>query len=139
MKAKYTISENIPPLDEYIQLRESFGWTNGSSEDTKQSLRNSLYRVCIEIEGEFVGFGRVVGDGILNFYVQDIMVKEPFKGRGFARIIMENIMRYINNHAAGGAFIGLFSAPGVEDMYKKFGFNERPSEDFGAGMFQKKL
>jgi hypothetical protein len=49
--------------------------------------------------------------------------------------MMDEIMTYINHKARKGAFIGLFSAKGLEELYKKYGFIERPDKNSGAGMF----
>ena len=44
-------------------------------------------------------------------------------------------MDYLGGVAAPGAAIGLMSAKGVENLYRKFGFIERPAEKhIGAGM-----
>ena len=64
------------------------------------------------------------------------MVKEKFRNRGYARVIMDNLMQYLNEHAREGSFIGLFAAAGLEEFYSDYGFIERPKGRFGAGMFQ---
>jgi hypothetical protein len=48
---------------------------------------------------------------------------------------MDEIMHYIQQKTQKGAFIGLFSAKGLEGLYKKYGFIKRPDENSGAGMF----
>ena len=42
-------------------------------------------------------------------------------------------MEQLPNHAASGAFVGLFSALGREFFYQKFGFVVRPTETLGPG------
>lgn len=45
-------------------------------------------------------------------------------------------MEYITSTYPPGSSVGLMSAKGKEDFYKKFGFMERPNESYGAGMIQ---
>ncbi|MDQ8205817.1 GNAT family N-acetyltransferase, partial [Pelagicoccus sp. SDUM812003] len=78
---------------------------------------------------------RIVGDGGLFFYVQDIIVKEKYRGNGFSRLIMDDLLEYLRGVAKKGAFVGLFSVKGVEPLYESYGFVSRPNDTFGAGMF----
>jgi len=43
-------------------------------------------------------------------------------------------MDYIRANGSPATFVGLFSALGREDFYKKFGFIVRPSQTLGPGM-----
>ena len=88
-------------------------------------------------EGEqLAGFGRVVGDGHLYFYIQDLIVAPTYRGRGVGKQIMERLIEEIKNRATSGAMIGLMSAHGKEAFYEKFGFIVRPNDVFGAGMIR---
>ena len=121
---------------EYTFLRNHVNWGEVSEFAAVHSLKNSLFSVCAEYNNEIIGMGRVVGDGYLYFYVQDIIVYEKYRGQGIATKIMGMIMEYITSKAEKGSVIGLMSAKGVEKFYKKFGFFERPDEKFGAGMMK---
>jgi ribosomal protein S18 acetylase RimI-like enzyme len=101
----------------------------------RPSIDNALYSVCLESDNQLIGLGRVVGDNGVYFYVQDIIVLPEFRGLGYSRIILDEIMTFIKRKAKKGSFIGLFSAKGTEGLYKKYGFVERPNETYGAGMF----
>jgi GNAT superfamily N-acetyltransferase len=90
--------------------------------------------VCIVLANEVIGCGRVVGDGGVYFYVQDIIVLPEFQGKGIGRHIMDAIMEYLKTHASNGAFVGLMAAKGVSEFYERYGFKERPSD--APGMFR---
>ena len=47
---------------------------------------------------------------------------------------MRRLEQYIKETACDGAYIGLMSTPGQTEFYKKFGFIERPTAEFGPGM-----
>ena len=131
-----TIVERLPTVAEYQYLRDHVGWGNVPDDYTAAGLQYSLYAVCLEQAGELVGFGQVVGDGNIYFYIQDIIVISEHRGKGYSKRIMDTIMAWIDTHAPDGAMVALLSAKGVEGMYEKYGFIARPSEIYGAGMFQ---
>ena len=124
-----------PTVEEYSRLRDVVGWGNPDEQATRESIKNALFSVCVEKDDRIIGLGRVVGDGGLYFYVQDIIVLPEHRGKGYAGIIMDEVMKYINSKVGKGGYIGLFAAKGVEGLYKKYGFVERPNEQFGSGMF----
>jgi len=129
------IDNKLPRPEEYNALRNSAGWTIYDEQSASGGLADSLYTVSMREDGKIVAFGRVVGDGRITFYIQDVIVIPNKRGQGYARIVMEHIMDYIGGVAAKGAVIGLMSAAGTEKLYKKFGFIERPvGKRLGAGM-----
>ena len=128
--------KRLPTAQEYIALRNHANWGEISKQTAEHSLKNSLFSVCAEYNNKIIGMGRVIGDGYLYFYVQDIVVYEKYRRQGVASKIMEIIMDYIVSKAEKGSVVGLMSAKGVEGFYKKFGFFERPDEKFGAGMMK---
>ncbi|MGA1840387.1 MAG: GNAT family N-acetyltransferase [bacterium] len=128
-----------PSIEEYISLRKAVGWNIPDEQVIKISLKNALFSVCLEKGNKIIGCGRVIGDEGLYLYIQDIIVLPAYQGHGYGKKVMDEIMNYINHKAGKGAFIGLFSAKGLEGFYKKYGFKERPDENSGAGMFLFKL
>jgi ribosomal protein S18 acetylase RimI-like enzyme len=79
------IVERAPTPDEYRRLRVSVGWNELSPDAIRAGLTGSLYSVVLERDGEAVGCGRVVGDGGVYFYVQDVIVVPELQGLGWAR------------------------------------------------------
>jgi hypothetical protein len=57
---------------EFIDLRKAVGWGIPDTASIEKGLDNSLYCVCAQIEDEVVGMARVVGDGSICFYIQDV-------------------------------------------------------------------
>ncbi len=132
---KITIDTNIIDVEDYLDLRKSVNWGFCSKEDSKVGLENSLFMVTLRFENKIIGFGRVIGDGKIAFYIQDVIVIPEFQGKGHAKLIMDKIMEYIKSVATPKAVLGLMSATGVESFYKKYGFTSRPTGDMlGAGM-----
>ena len=133
-KIKYI--ERLPTVNEYISLRKHVNWGTISHTSTEKSLKNSIYSICVEINDKLIGMGRVIGDGCLCFYIQDIIVHSNYRKIGIATKIMKYIMDYISNTAEENSMIGLMAVKGLEPFYQKFGFFIRPFKQYGAGMVQ---
>ncbi|MFB0545103.1 MAG: GNAT family N-acetyltransferase [Asgard group archaeon] len=134
MNEKYILVERSPTVEEYQKLREAVEWGNVGPEATEIGLNNSLFSVCVIFKNEVIGCGRVIGDGGIYFYIQDIIVLPEFQGKGIGKRIMNAVMNYLKEHALPYAFIGLMAAKGVSKFYEKYGFAERPPDR--PGMFK---
>ena len=87
-----------------------------------------------------VGFARMVGDGILFAYIQDVMVLPEYQGQHVGSCLMEYILGEINRRAVRSPAIRTYlgASEGKEDFYRKFGFVTRKEFGLGAGMILKK-
>jgi GNAT superfamily N-acetyltransferase len=118
------------------RLFGSVGWYVRPEEQYAKALDNSLFSVTVVCGGSVVGMGRLIGDGVMDWYVKDIIVLPEYQGRGIGRGIMEYLLNYIKKHSISGAIgtVVLMAAKGKEEFYKKLGFRVRPNEREGAGM-----
>ena len=130
----YQIIEKLPTLEEYNQLRQSVGWGIYERSVVLQALPDSLYFVCAVSDGEIIGMARVVGDGGIAYYIQDVIVKPDYQRQGIGTQLMDKIMEYIRVHANNNSIIGLMAAKGKEPFYKRYGFTIRPDDNLGSGM-----
>jgi len=125
-----------PPLTDFIAMRASEGWGEISQDTARASLAASLINICAFDSETLAGFGRVVGDGHLYFYIQDLIVAAAYRGQGHGRALLQRLLTEIESIAVPGAMIGLMAAHGKENFYKDFGFIARPNETYGAGMIK---
>ena len=133
-KNVWTLSESLPTAEEYNSLRVKVGWGTDAAEVINQNLPNSLYCVCAKMNGTCIGMSRVIGDGGLVFYIQDVVVIPEYQKQGIGTQLMSAVMRFIRSHANHNTIIGLMAAPGIEPFYQRFGFITRADENEGAGM-----
>jgi len=77
--------------------------------------------------------GRVVGDGAIFFYVQDVAVCPDHQGQGIGADVMSALFGWVRENAPDKAFAGLFAIKGTEPFYERFGFGVH---DHDVGMFQ---
>jgi len=126
--------ERAPTVQEYRRLRSAVGWGEMPDEGLASGLASALYSCVVVHDGEAVACGRVVGDGGMYFYVQDVIVIPEYHGRGLGAQVMEAVMGYLEGVAKPGAFVGLMAAENVEGFYEHYGFHRRP--DDRPGMFR---
>lgn len=134
---KISYYDSPPAVQEYNHLRCQVGWGEYADERAvAYGLKHSLFHVTVRDGDELIGMGRVIGDGAITFYIQDVIVDEDHRGQGIGKAIMEHIMAYISREATEGAVVGLFAAKGKEAFYERFEFIPRPNEALGKGMMR---
>lgn len=121
-------------VSEYQLMRASTGWSSLQDSVVEKALSNDLFSVCLFDGEKLIGMGRVIGDGAIYFYIQDIIVLPEYQGQGIGKIIMNSIEAFIAQHANHNSFIGLMSAKGIKAFYNQFGYQARPEN--GPGMFK---
>ena len=133
----FSIEKRSPTVPEYLKLRDAVGWEKTPEDITKYGLENAIFSVCIVADGETIGFGRVIGDGGLYFYIQDVIVLPHYQRQGIGTRIMEEIKIFLDNTLAEGAFVGLKSAEGLIQFYERFGFSSRAEDIPGVFMVRR--
>ena len=104
------------------------------SQPDQRGLDSALYSVCAVQDEEVIGCGRVVGDGGMYFYLQDVIVLPAHQGEGIGRAITARLMAFVESRATPGSFVGLMAAKGVSGFYERFGFAARATD--APGMFR---
>lgn len=130
MKIEY----RLPTVSEYKKLRGLVGWWKTVETAIDMALKNSLFSVVAVEHDTVIGFGRVIGDGGLYFYIQDLIIHPEFQNKGFGKSLMKELMNYIMSSAKSGAFVGLMAAKGLEKYYARFGFKARDED--APGMYE---
>ena len=100
----------------------------------EEALSRDLYSLVVYKARELVAMARVIGDGAIYYYIQDLIVHPDFRNQGVATSVMNKIDAYISKNAAHNSFIGLMAAEGTEGFYTNFGFGKRPGN--APGMFK---
>ncbi len=123
----YTVVNRIPTITEYTFLCESVGWGHVINFDAAiHGLEQSTTGVVVlNEESKAIGMGRIVGDGAIYFYIQDIVVTPEYQKRGIGTEILHTLFEYVKKEAPEKSFIGLFSVPNAIKFYKKFTLEQR--------------
>lgn len=133
--------DNTLTAEDYIYLRSAVGFSKTPLIQTQKALSNGLFSVVAEWNGKKVGMGRLVGDGIMYWYIQDVAILPEYQGKGIGKAIVQRLMQYVKENSIPGTYttIGLMAAKGKDEFYEKLGFISRPNETCGAGMIKRFL
>ena len=123
----YEIEHRLPTVAEYRALCESVGWGEIMNFDVAASaLKNSVAGVvAVNDDNLTIAMGRIVGDGAIYFYIQDIVVAPEYQKHGVGTTLLKSIFDYLREHAPPKSFVGLFSVPDAVSFYQKFTLEQR--------------
>lgn len=124
LNRQFEIIERLPTVLEHQTLWEAVGWGSVNIEMTERSIANSVYGVVAVHDKNIIGMGRIVGDGAMYFYIQDVAVLPDHQGKGIGEQIIERLLEYTRGHCSEGAFVGLFASHGKDKFYERFGFKD---------------
>ena len=129
--------ENTLTAKQFLLLRESVGW-KGVEFQIENALKCGLYNIAAKDNNEVVGMGRLVGDGIMYWYIQDVIVHPRYQSKGIGKEIMRLLTQYVEKNSLPNTTVtvGLMAAKGKENFYEKLGYIARPTEVFGPGMMK---
>lgn len=132
------LKENQLDVDTYLELRKSVNWKKITKLQAEKALSASLFTVCAYEDGKPVGMGRIVGDGVIIDYVQDLVVRPDFQLGGVGGKILERLISFVKDTKMDGTeiMLCLMCAKGREEFYKKYDFIARPTKALGPGMIQ---
>lgn len=131
---KFSLKLVSPSVEDFIHLRSKVGWGELDVNLAEKSLNSSLFHVTICQEAQLIGMGRVVGDGAMYFYIQDIVVDPDYQKLGVGTVLMDTIEGYLRYTVQKGATIGLLASQGKESFYERYGYIQRPNNSLGHGM-----
>src|SRR5687768_15465212 len=105
----YSCLLEIPSVATYRALRTGSGLSAKTIEAAERGLPRSLFAVQV-LEGDNpVGMGRVVGDGGCFYQVVDIAVLKQHQGRGIGKMIMTEIMKYLDANVPKSGYVSLIA------------------------------
>lgn len=119
-----TISNEQIPAKVYQELRRITGLSPKSDKATEIGLRHTLHSVLLKEQEEYIGMGRIIGDGGCFCQIVDICVHPQWQGRGLGRLIMEDLMKFIQSDLPDSCYISLIADGEAYHLYEKFGFSD---------------
>ena len=130
--------ENVLSAKQFLKLRELVGFRAVDKYQAEKAIESGLYNVIAKDGDRVVGMGRLVGDGYMYWYVQDVVVDPEYQGKGIGKEIMRYLTKYVEHNSLPDTTvtITLMAAKGKEDFYTKLGYITRPSDKFGPGMMK---
>ena len=74
---------------------------------------------------------RLVGDGSLYFYIQDLVVDPYWQHQGVGRSMAERLEARLAEQASEGAHVLLIAAPDVAGFYANLGYSRLDDDTLG--------
>lgn len=104
--------------DKLAALYQAAPLGNKHPVDLKTAFTNSMFKCFVYDDGNLVGVGRALADGVDCSYICDVALLPSHQGRGLGKKIVSELVSLSSGHKK----IILYSVPGRELFYKKLGF-----------------
>ena len=93
----FGLGPNLKPVKGLLKLQQFFNrntfWAqNRTLSDLKKCLANSDVIISIWSDGEIVGFGRALSDGVYRGVLWDIIIDENHQGNGYGKLIVKSLL-----------------------------------------------
>ncbi|MDD2464434.1 MAG: GNAT family N-acetyltransferase [Desulfobulbus sp.] len=94
------------------------GMAHHQPEEHRRAFAASYVTVFARYDGQLVGFGRAISDGVYQAAIYDVAVRPEYQGRGVGSLIVEKIL----GHLPPKSNVVLYASPGKEPFYESLRF-----------------
>ena len=135
MEYEITLCDNILTAGDYTLFQQKMGWNVFPKEQAEKSFANQLFSVAAVRDAEIIGMGRLLGDGAIYWYINDVFVLNQYQGMGVGRKIVERLIRYVKENSPRNSSVSiyLFCANHNNAFYEKFGFTN--ASEYESSLF----
>ena len=132
------IQTNTLTIDMFLELYTSVGWEPPCREQVERALQNTVASFVAYEKEKAIGMVRLIGDDGMSFYIKDFAVLPQYQGMGVGKKLLTQLQQYISEQIEKewAVSLELISTKEAVDFYKAHGFEERPCEWDGPGMFK---
>ena len=125
MQISFLWEPSVDQLRAIIALYRQAGWWPEPEADfvlLSRLVRQSYCFAVAMVDGQVIGMGRAISDGVSDAYVQDVTVDEEWRHLGVGTRIVGQIVTYLQTN--GITWIGLIAERGSAPFYGQFGFEK---------------
>ena len=125
-----TIETRLPTLAKYDALIDAVGWRRYTPHERGAEIVAGALAGLIAVSGgETIGLLLVMGDGIANLVVRDVMVRPEFQSRGVGTALLARLDAWIATNAPPASYVTLLCSADRKAFYARIGF-----VDGGSGL-----
>ncbi|WP_136468675.1 GNAT family N-acetyltransferase [Flagellimonas onchidii] len=108
------------------EVKNSYWGDYRTKEMTLMTIENSwCFGMYSEKEGQ-IGFARLITDKLVFAYIMDVIIFDPFKGKGLGKRLMQHILEYPEIKQVQTVALKTKDAHG---LYETFGFQKVGNSD----------
>ena len=132
-----TVKTNELSAEVFLQLYTSVGWEPPGIGQVQKALENTIATFTAYDNDKAIGMVRLIGDSGMSFYIKDFAVVPAYQSKGVGTLLLNALEDYIKEHIAPdwAVSLELISSKEAVGFYQKHGFEERPCDWDGPGMF----
>ena len=133
-----TVKTNELSAEVFLQLYTSVGWEPPGIGQVQKALENTIATFTAYDNDKAIGMARLIGDSGMSFYIKDFAVVPAYQSKGVGTLLLNALEDYIMEHIAPdwAVSLELISSKEAVVFYQKHGFEERPCDWDGPGMFK---
>lgn len=133
-----TVKTNELSAEVFLQLYTSVGWEPPGIGQVQKALENTIATFTAYDNDKAIGMVRLIGDSGMSFYIKDFVVVPAYQSKGVGTLLLNALEDYIKEHIAPdwAVSLELISSKEAVGFYQKHGFEERPCDWDGPGMFK---
>ncbi|HOZ76195.1 MAG TPA: GNAT family N-acetyltransferase [Flavobacterium sp.] len=107
---------NVPFIQNFLK---DIYWAAGRTIEEVQTTIDASFCFGIYLDGEQVGFARVVTDYVVFAYLMDVFITPEHRGKGYSSILIDAMM---NEPQLQQVKIWRLATSDAHFLYEKFGF-----------------
>jgi spermidine synthase len=124
IKIEIVKSVDIPQM---VNLYKDAGWWVEANDGVdpnfiQKIVEGSFCFVIATLNGNIIGMGRSVSDGVSDAYIQDVAVLKEYRNNGIGKLIMDKLIDYL--YTKNISWIGLIAEPNAVSFYHRYGFKQ---------------
>jgi uncharacterized glyoxalase superfamily protein PhnB/N-acetylglutamate synthase-like GNAT family acetyltransferase len=119
----FVVVRRLLTADEFTSMMLSVGW--GGFMDTKRieaAISEPLCTVVIEIGGQVVASGSILGHRTGNYLISNVMVRPEFQSGGLGKAVMSELDAWLSENGVPYSLVKLFTGNNLKAFYEQFGF-----------------
>jgi ribosomal protein S18 acetylase RimI-like enzyme len=131
--AKYEIAVGAPTYPEHRSLWSCSGWPIVTEEQFESLCAGTDHFLSARTENALIGMARLVTDGALYGYIQDVIVHPACRRQGIGAALLSGLLSRAEELKL--RFVGLFSTLEARAFYEHHGFTTLSEINVGLGLY----